>query len=478
MTTTRAPRKSVRATAQKAPPPKKELGPHQTFVPEGKTIAARDAAMVGGTASKKPPSIWLREGTQVKLRLHHGQQRTWASTKRFILMLAGTQGGKTSFGPWWLYREIQRNGGADYLAVTGSFEMFKLKMLPTMRETFEHVLQIGRYWSGPGVIELCDPATGKFLADRADSPMWGRIILRSAMSRGGLESTTAAAAWLDEAGQNAFDLSVWEAILRRLSLYQGRALVTTTLYESGGWLRTLSDKWEKGDPNIDVIRFASTQNPAFSEEEFARARNDMQAHRFSLFYLGEFAKPPGAIYDLEPSQIIRPFSIPASWIVYAGVDFGAVNTATVWVAHDPTEDIFIAFQERLEGNMTTEEHCSAVLGLSADYTMAAWYGGAPSETQQRMDWRANDVPVLRPLLANLESGIDGVATLIKHRRLYVFDDCTGLIENLQNYRRETDEAGVTSDRIRDKERFHFGDALRYVAPVLGSTMVTAHESIW
>ena len=51
-----------------------------------------------------------------------------------------------------------------------------------------------------------------------------------------LESATAKAAWLDEAGQKRFRLASFEAILRRLSLAQGRVLLTTTPYDLG-WLK-------------------------------------------------------------------------------------------------------------------------------------------------------------------------------------------------------------------------------------------------
>jgi hypothetical protein len=44
------------------------------------------------------PQIWSIQNGQLKLNFHTGQSRTWMAQKRFNLMLAGTQGGKTSFG--------------------------------------------------------------------------------------------------------------------------------------------------------------------------------------------------------------------------------------------------------------------------------------------------------------------------------------------------------------------------------------------
>src|SRR5262245_63080665 len=64
---------------------------------------------------------------------HPGQQLAWDSRKRFVLVLAGTQGGKTSFGPLWLNREIQEKGPGDYMVVTPTFPLLNLKALPEFR---------------------------------------------------------------------------------------------------------------------------------------------------------------------------------------------------------------------------------------------------------------------------------------------------------------------------------------------------------
>ena len=279
-------------------------------------------------------------GTEIRrkpqVRLHTGQTRAWDSTRRLIFMLAGTQGGKTSFLPWWLHREIQQCGPGDYIAVTSSYDLFKLKFLPEMRTVFEHVLGIGRYWAGERIIEIKNFETGQFDAKRADDPMWARIILRSAATKGGLESATAKAAILDEVGQDEFTLDDWQAVLRRLSLHQGRVCAGTTIYNMG-WLKTeIYDAWADGDPDIDVIQFESTTNPAFPQAEFERAKRTMQDWRFQMFYLGQFARPIGLIYNaFTDDMLVDPFSIPADWKRVMGIDFGGANTATVLLAEDP-----------------------------------------------------------------------------------------------------------------------------------------------
>jgi hypothetical protein len=408
----------------------------------------------------------------IALDLHPGQWKAWKSQKRFVFMLAGTQGGKTSFLPWLLNREIINNGSGDYIAATSSYDLFKLKFLPEMRQVFERTLKIGRYWAADKVIEIRNPDTGKFEAKRSDDQMYARIILRSAASKSGLESATAKCAVLDEVGQDEFTLEHWEAILRRLSLSRGRVFAGTTLYNLG-WLKSeIYDAWVDGDNDIDIIQFASTINPAFPEDEFQRARTKMQDWRFSMFYLGEFSKPAGLIYSgFEPHMVIEPIEIPPDWPRVIGVDFGGANTATIHLAQTP-DDRWIAYRETLTGQMTTGEHVSqqkAIIGNALDYEVI---GGAKSEGQFRMDWTDAGLFVDEPTLWEVESGIDRVSQLITEDRFRVFNTLIGLRDELGSYSRKVDPSGYPTEDIADKRKYHRLDALRYAATrIVDSTEV-------
>lgn len=382
-------------------------------------------------------------------------------------MIAGTQSGKTSLGPWWLYRCLQQFGQGDYLAVTASYDLFKLRMLPELRTVFEQLLGIGRYWSGLKVIELVDLEEGRFWAERADDPMWGRIILRSAQSSGGLESATAKAAWLDECGQDEFTLEDWEAILRRLAISQGPVLGTTTPY-SQNWLKTeVHDRWVEGDHDYQVIQFPSTVNPAFPPEEFARAERTMQDWRFRMFYGGEFARPAGLIYArFTDDMLVDPFPIDAEWPRVVGVDFGGANTAEVYLAKDPESGIWYLYDEALSGDKTTREHAQEVQEKMEGAEEWDAVGGAPSETQERRDWGAAGVRVRKPRIPEVEPGIDRVAELIKSGKFRVFRTCKGARDELGSYRRKLDEQGEPTDVILHKRDFHRLDALRYAATAL------------
>ena len=47
---------------------------------------------------------WTDDGA-MRVNFHPGQIRAWDSSKRFVCVFSGTQGGKTEMGPPWLLRE-------------------------------------------------------------------------------------------------------------------------------------------------------------------------------------------------------------------------------------------------------------------------------------------------------------------------------------------------------------------------------------
>ena len=96
-----------------------------------------------------------------------------------------------------------------------------------------------------------------------------------------------------------------------------------------------------------------------------------------------------------------------------------------------------------------------------------WDGGAKSEVQPRLDWAAAGVPLLGPSIADVESGLDRVIALLKERRLYIFDTCRGVLDELGTYSRVVGDDGQATEKIKDKESFHRLDALRYVAQGVG-----------
>jgi hypothetical protein len=380
--------------------------------------------------------------------LHEGQTKAHDSTRRFVFIIAGTQSGKTSYLPIWLDREMRTKGEGDYLAVTSTYDLLKMKFLPELQNYFVHMF--GWNYSA------------------SEKTIWKgktRIICRSADAEGGLESASAKGALFDECGQDGVKVGAWEAILRRLSLSQGRVLAGTTPYNLG-WLKTqIFDNWRAGDPDIQVVQFKSIMNPAFPLSEYERARRTLPTWKFEMFYNGEFSKPAGMIYeDFSQNNIMPAFAIPAEWPRFLGVDFGAVHTATIYVAQDPASKLCYLYREALDGNKTTAQHVAIVRGYN-EYNLQV-YGGAKSESQQRWDWGGAGLVVGEPFISDVEAGIDRVVNMLKTNRLYVFDTCTGIIDEFGTYSRELDASGQSTEKIKNKADYHRLDALRYLVSAI------------
>jgi hypothetical protein len=391
-----------------------------------------------------------RNGEKLSLAMHEGQLQAYDSDKRFIFIIAGTQSGKTSFLPLWLDREIKEKGQGDYIACTATYDLLKLKFLPELQNYFVHLFG-WRYSASEKTIY------------RQDKPrMFTRIICRSADAEGGLESASAKGALFDECGQDGVKVSAWEALQRRLSLSQGRVLAGTTPYNLG-WLKTqIFDRWRNGDPDIQVVQFKSIMNPSFPKEEYERARRTLPTWKFEMFYNGNFSRPAGMIYeDFSQNHIVPAFDVPADWRRFLGVDFGAVHTAKIWVAQDPISKLYYLYREALDGNMTTKQHVESVKKYNEN-NLRAW-GGAKSETQQRWDWSAAGQGLNEPPVADVEAGINRVIALLKEFRIYFFDTCKGIIDEMGTYARELDVNGQPTEKIKDKDTYHRLDALRYVS---------------
>lgn len=411
---------------------------------------------------------------RVVLHFHKGQLPAWESDRRFVFMIAGKQGGKTIFGPPWLKRQIDRLGAGDYLAISATYDLFSLKMLPALKQFFCNDLGIGHYWGGLSkIIELCDPATGKFGAKHSydHEKMWGRIILRSADSEKGLQSATGLAAWVDEPGMYAWD--VWKDIRGRLSLNAGTVLGTTTIYNLGWLKQQIYDPWLAGDDEIEVVQFTSRDNPFFSEAEWESLRRSLPKHQFDMDYGAEFGRPPAAIYedfiDADRDQgghKCKRFVVPIEWPRMVAIDPGVINPGKIWVAHDTAQNVFYVYRAEKGGERrTSKEHAKYDLARAAkNQERVIWWAiGAKSEKYWREDYRSAGAKSVRePDIQNVGEGIDRAGLLIREHRLYVMDDEVEFVDEILRYSRDIKD-GEVQQEIKDKSSYHLMDALRYFA---------------
>lgn len=418
------------------------------------------------------------EGT-LRLHFHPGQVRAWESRKRFVAIVAGTQSGKTSFEPLWLWREIREQGPGDYAFICPTFTLLELKALPEFKKLFEVYLQLGIYVGSPVRRFTFSPeGAERTFGYVPDVPT--QVYFGYAENPDSLESATYKAAVLDEAGQKKFRRESYEAIMRRLALHQGRLLLGTTPYSAWGWLRTeIVDKANAGDPEVELIQFDSTMNPSFPREEFERARRNLPAWKFNLFYRGQLDRPAGLIYDAfdEERHVIPRFAIPPTWKRYLGLDFGGVNTAGLFYAEEPETGRLFLYREYKAGGRTAKEHAEKL--LDGEPMIPECVGGSKSEGQWRSEFHAGGLPVRPPAVTDVEVGIDRVYGAHKRAEIIVFDDLEGYLNEKQTYSRVVDDNGEPTEKIDDKSSFHMMDAERYIVGWLrGAHEVTYAPGLW
>jgi hypothetical protein len=447
------------------------------------------------------------EGDDLRLAFHPGQVRVWESTARFILVLAGTRSGKSSFSPWWLWREIETRGAGDYLLCAPSYKLLDKAAVPYLNEAFATYLGLGKLVGrAQGCFEISEAGEWALWEARQDKPT--RVLFGHADEPESLEAAQYKAAVCDEAGQKRFKQESWEAIQRRLAIDRGRCLFPTTPY-SLNWLKTeVHDRAVRNlkgtsanptaDAGYDLVSFESIMNPAFPLEEWERAKATLPDWKFDLFYRGIFSRPAGAIYDsfhpdyhVIPEEDGQPFVPPTNWRVYCGIDFGAPNFAAVFLAEEPATGKRVAFAEyRPRESRKIAEHIDAMhkvlrksLAVEAenwaamsDRNVSEWsrlpdvcVGGAKSEGQWRTEFSARGWPVREPDQPDVEVGISRVYACFTGAKdsLFISAACPRLITELKNYSREVDDDGEPiSDTIMDKDMFHGADSLRYIVGYL------------
>jgi len=382
---------------------------------------------------------------KVRIELHPPQARVWRSAARITAALAGTGGGKTYLGVRWLYKNIVRHPRDPFFAASPNYPMLKRVVLPAFLQFFDGELGLSR--AGLATFSKSD------MEYRLAS---GAVVHFATAERPySIEGIHARAGWLDEAGQ--MPLLMYEVARRRTGYLSGQLLITTTPY-SLNWLKTeVYDPWKAGDPEIEVVQWASIDNPAYPREEFERARRTLPDWKFRMFYLGEFARPAGLIYP--PAEVVDPFEIPQEWPRYVGLDLGYHNpTAALWLALSP-DKLWYAYREYYVAERLLADHARAILELSAGERINAVYAD-PSAAQEIAELRRMGLPVIPAPRVPVNVGIDLCHRVQAEGRFKVFRGLKHYLDEHESYMWET-RGDVQLDEPH-KEKDHLMDARRYV----------------
>ena len=389
------------------------------------------------TTAVLEPSI----STLKQISLHEGQSPIFDTDARFTALIAGTGGGKTYTGPWWLAKKIQEHPDGIFGIGSPTYPMLSRTTIPTLIAAFEGTNLQGEYKLAQHIYEL--PTGGKIYCWSTDNPNH-------------IEGGQYRAIWLDEAGQ--MKAWVWTVIQARLGFYEGDCLFTTTPYALNWFYTDIYLRAKAGDPNYFVSQFASIKNPEYPIEEYERAKDTMDERTFALRYMGEFRRMQGLVWpDFEHwvcqadefKRATEKFRVhPTLYRHVGGIDWGYNNPFVALSGWLDDDDVLWLDVEHYAERKLLGEH-AAVLDPQCEY----W--ADPSGLQQIQELRAKNLNI-KGADNDVAIGIERVTQRGKSGRLKISPECRNLISESETYHYNPD----TEKPVKESD--HCADAMRYL----------------
>lgn len=238
--------------------------------------------------------------------------------------------------------------------------------------------------------------------------------------------------------------------------------------------------------NYRIIVAPSTENVHLPPNYVAQMLSTYSPERIQRDIMGSFDAFQGQIYTefRRDTHVVKPFAIPSEWVKFIGADHGYTNPAAfIWCAMDYDGNIY-AYREFYQSEWIIEEivkgriNQKGIVELNGnDKIEGVWIDpstranrGKDSDYQTYMDHLPKDWSLF---LANNEvaTGIDRVKGYLKvsprtkKPKLFIFDTCTNLIDELVKYRWKELPPGSTATQNQKEEPVkkddHAVDAFRY-----------------
>lgn len=250
-------------------------------------------------------------------------------------------------------------------------------------------------------------------------------------------------------------------------------------------------KDEKAKAGYHMILAPSTENIHLPEGYVQGMLNTYSPERIARDIMGSFDAFEGQVYSefSRAIHVIKPFRIPDEWERVAAIDHGFRNPAAcVWGAVDYDGNVYV-YQEYYETEQLIEqivkgnpkEGIKGLVELTGSHkltdcvidpsTKAVKGQTGISDFDTYLEHLPKTFP-LRPADNNVMPGIDRVKSYLrvsdktKKPRLFIFETCTHLIEELLQY--QWKPLGASSEGHKNqpeevvKKDDHLCDALRYM----------------
>lgn len=216
--------------------------------------------------------------------------------------------------------------------------------------------------------------------------------------------------------------------------------------------------FSKDFPSWCSIHSTYADNPRSNPEDIADAKKSMSAAEFAQEYEGDFVAMQGQIWNLKKDNIVDvDISNLEILDVIAGMDLGFRDPTAIVVLATDGRDWYV-LEEYLKKEDSTSGIAEALQGLIDKWNIDFIYiDSAAQQTRYDLayDYDINTINAKKSVL----DGIGYVSSLIEHDRLFVDENCTELVNALDNYVWDVRE-GLLNERPNHANS-HLPDALRY-----------------
>ena len=376
------------------------------------------------------------------------QMKVLNSTKRYILMVAGVQTGKTVTGAIWLYLQINKNPTAEFIIGAPNYKTLEQSTMQKFFDLFP-VKTLGHFDKQRMVL------TGK-----SGFKIW----FRSLDDPDSIEGISAKAVWLDEAGK--MKRKAWVNAMGRVSATNGRILLTTTPYALNFVYTNLFKPWkdkQKGFDEIDVFQYSSIDNKYFNKQAYTDGQRMLSPAEFARRYNGSFTKLEGQVYadlfdfsgDIKPGVVVD--TLPEFEYVLGGVDWGWNDPAVVIpVGVTATDDVYL-LTEFYKSKTPLEQIREVAGSYMTKYKVGYYYAG--KDQPGNIKYLQTHGVACNKANNDIDWGTGVVRGVIMLDKLHIHSSCINTMDEFRTYQYTGDENNQSEKPL--DENNHAMDAIRY-----------------
>lgn len=266
----------------------------------------------------------------------------------------------------------------------------------------------------------------------------------------------------------------------RVTAKGGDLLFTMTPIFGITW--TYSQLWQKRGEEVqkdiykgkdlDCCTVEIGDNPAMSQKDIDLALEGLSDEEKAARKEGRFIALHGLIYADYNKDLhrISDRPLPSNVNVVVGIDPGIRNrTAVVWIylTHD---DKMVVFKEGYYQGMTVKQVCDEIHKTNAEFEVSPLYyvidAAARNKNHQtgrsdQMEYADHGIVTIAGQ-NSVTAGINRIKERLQSERIFIFDSCVHLDNELQMYRwKQPPKSGEDSRQAPVKKDDHLVDALRY-----------------